>query len=113
MPEHVLAAIRLKPTGETVLTPDLHPGAGAVYRVVIQGLIGFKYADLAFDAAYQSGPDGRFTERHSLLRWSGATPELESYEAASHRCVFKVDGKSLTPGSSLGVSVNMDALVDR
>lgn len=104
-----LAFIRLRPTGEHLLTSPLGE-RGA--RIVLEGVFTFRYTGMRFDALYQAGPDGAFTWAHSYLRWSPCAPLLEREDRAEHRYQFCVPAWWKLHGESLGLWVDVDRFVD-
>jgi hypothetical protein len=104
-----LAHTRLLPTGERLLTPPLgEEGA----RIVLEGVITFRYSGARFDALYQDGLEGEFTRPHPYLEWSPRMPLLESADRVRHRYEFLVPAGWGLQGQSVGVRVDVDRFVD-
>jgi hypothetical protein len=109
MADDELAPVRLRPTGDRVLTPPLG-SAGA--RIVLEGVFTFRYSGMQFDALYRTGPGGAFSQRHPYLEWSPRPPVLESGDAGRHRYQCRIPAEWKLQGQSIGLRIDLDRLVD-
>jgi hypothetical protein len=109
MPDTELAAVRLPPTGDRLLTPPLG-NAGA--RIVLVGVFTFRYSGMHFDALYRTGPAGAFSRRHPYLDWSPRAPVLESKDVTRHRYQFRFPAEWKLQGQSIGLRIDLDRFVD-
>jgi hypothetical protein len=110
MPENILAATNLLPSGEVVLTPPLTDFHANTYRIVIEGL--FHFREIPFDALYVFGPDGTMLRQHEYLRWTPQMPPPVEKDILTHRYVFEVPADWKMDGQSVGIQLDTDRWVN-
>ena len=102
----LVGSVELRPAGGDDALPPLE--ADERYRLVLQGTFEVEATGRRYDARYSTGKDGRFTERHGLLRVEPAgAARLAHEDALAHRYEYEIRAE---PGTRLRVWLDIARL---
>ena len=102
----LLGSVELRPAGSGDALPPLD--AEERYRLVLQGTFEMEATGRRYDARYATGKDGRFTERHGLLRVEPAgAARLAHEDVLAHRYEYEIRAE---PGTRLHVELDVARL---
>jgi len=102
----LVGSVELRPAGGDDALPPLE--ADVRYRLVLQGTFEVEATGRRYDARYSTGKDGRFTERHGLLRVEPAgAARLAHEDVLAHRYEYEIRAE---PGTRLRVWLDVARL---